>query len=305
MQIVRLTVPAADAELAADALWQHEPSAVHEEAGPDDTVVLTADVADLASPPLGADQSDGSSADSSSVLGVDQSDGSSAASRSSVVGAAMRAGWVLELIDLADDAHLDTWRAWAQPVRAGTRTVLQPAWLDVDPAVAHGNLVLRIDPGRAFGSGSHVSTRQVLAVIEAIGLAMATVLDVGCGSGVLAVAAARHGARGVLAIDVDEAAIHATMANAAYNGVAVRIEASQTPVGAIGGTFDLVLANIGVRVLVDLAPEIEPRVASGGLLVLAGLLAEQADEAVAAYLGCTELRRDLDEGWACVVLRRT
>lgn len=268
MQILRLTVPSADAELAADALWQQGPSAVHEEQGPNDTVALTADV-DL--PPLGGEPP---------------------------------ATWTVEVINLADDAHFDAWRAWAQPVRAGKRIVVQPAWLETDPAVAEGNLVLRIDPGRTFGSGSHISTRQVLATIEAIDITMATVLDVGCGSGVLAVAAARHGARGVLAIDVDEAAIHATMANASYNGVAVRIEASQTPVGALTATFDLVLANIGLRVLVDLAPEIEPRVEPGGLLVLAGLLTEQADEAVAAYTDCTEVRRDLDDGWACLVLRR-
>lgn len=259
-----MTVDASAAELAADALWQAAPSAVGEEALPDGRVRLTADVADPAAVP---------------------------------------GGWPVTVLEPDDDAHLDAWRAWAHPQRAGARIVLHPAWQPMGPS-APGDLVVPLDPGRTFGSGSHPSTRLVVAALEVHLCEGDRVLDVGGGSGVLAVVAARLGAASARAVDIDPAAPAVTLANARANGVADRVEASTTPVAAVGDRYDVVLANIGLGVLTELAGALRAAVRPGGLLVLAGLLDAQVDGLLASsYPAATELERSSLEGWAAVVLR--
>lgn len=203
---------------------------------------------------------------------------------------------------VVDEGLLDTWRAHAEPVRAGRRIVIQPAWLPV--GAGPGDVVVLVDPGRAFGSGSHPSTRLCAAALEEHLAPGATVLDVGCGSGVLSVLAARLGAPRVLAVDVDAAAIEATRSNATANGVAERVEARLGSIEEVPTGFEVVVANIGLGVLLELAPAMEARTAPGGLLVVAGLLAHQADAVVAALGGSVELARAEEAGWVASVLRR-
>lgn len=265
MPVVRVVVAAEEAELAADALWQAGPSAVGEEAQPDGTVALTADVVDAG-----------------------------------LVGGP----WPVTVVEIEDDTSLDAWRAWATPWRAGERIVLHPAWL---PALTapEGDVVVRLDPGRTFGSGSHASTRLVVAAVEAHLREGDRVLDVGTGSGVLAVVAARLGAASVRAIDIDPASPAVTRANAGHNDVAGIVTASTDPLGSVADTYDLVLANIGVRVLGEQAVDLVARVVPGGLLVLAGLLDDQVDGLLAAaYPTIIEVQRTSAEGWTAVVLRR-
>lgn len=262
--IVQLEVAEADVELAVDALWQGRPSAVSEEPLGDGRVRLTADPIDPAN---------------------------------------IDARWPVEPIDVDSGAHLDAWRAWARPVRAGRRIVLQPAWTPVASGATE-DLVLLIDPGRSFGSGSHPSTRLVLAALEDVLAGGERVLDVGCGSGVLAIAACRLGAASAVAIDIEPAAVLATIANAAANGVTARLTASADALATVGATFDVVVANIGVRVLRELGADLAARVAPGGLLVLAGLLTDQVDAATTACEGCVEVERRDEDGWTAVVLRR-
>lgn len=265
-RIVRLVVPPGDVELASDALWQRGPHAVHEEPQADGTVRLTADVAD--------------------VDGLDR----------------LGARWPVEVLEIDGDGYLDAWRAWARPVRAGRRFVLQPAWLEAPPSADGHDLMVLLDPGRAFGSGSHPSTRLVLALMEDLVEADASVLDVGTGSGVLAVAACLLGAASVVAVDVDAAAVEATERNARANDVVGRITVSTTPVADVVGAFDLVVANIGAAVLGDLADVLVASVRPGGHLVLAGLLAEQADAVVARFSGAVERERRAEAGWMAVAL---
>lgn len=262
--IVQLEVLVADAEVAADALWQASPSAVSEEPLGDGWVRLTADVMDPAQ--------------------VDPR-------------------WPIEVLALDGEAYLDEWRAWATTVRAGRRLLLQPAWLP-RPDGLDGDLVIVLDPGRSFGSGSHASTRLVLAVLEdAIG-GGERVLDVGCGSGVLAIAACLLGAGAAVALDIDPAAVETTRTNAAANGVGDRLAASVGDLATVAGTFDLIAANIGVQVLRDAGSALVERLSPRGLLVLSGLLADQVDEVVVRCGGCEELERRSEDGWSAAVLRR-
>ena len=177
-------------------------------------------------------------------------------------------------------AALEAWRPFARPVRVGALHV-RPAWLDPDddpPAV--GERVVVVDPTRAFGY-DHPSTVACLeAVAELAGPGVA-VLDVGCGSGVLALGAAALGAAPVVAVDADPVAVAATAASAIAAGLGV--DASTRPVGELTGRFDLVVANIGAAALRALAPAIAARVAPGGRLVLAGLLVEQVPEVALTY----------------------
>jgi ribosomal protein L11 methyltransferase len=262
--IVQIVVAAADAELAADALWQASPNAVGEVELEDGRVRLTADVVD---PAL-----------------VDPR-------------------WEPVVVPDEGDAHLDAWRSWAVPRRAGRRLVLHPEWIASEESAA-GDLVIVLDPGRAFGSGSHESTRLVLAAMEDLDLRGARVLDVGCGSGVLSVAACLLGAASARGIDIAAEAVTATRANAASNGVADRVSAEVLPLAEVEGPFDVVVANISAAALRELAADLERVVAPAGLLVLAGMLDEQVDEVLVAHAGSVEVARASEGGWAALVLAR-
>jgi ribosomal protein L11 methyltransferase len=177
-------------------------------------------------------------------------------------------------------AALEAWRPFARPIRVGALHV-RPAWLDPDddpPAV--GERVVVVDPTRAFGY-DHPSTVACLEAVAALARPGVAVLDVGCGSGVLAMGAAALGAAPVVAVDTDPVAVAATVASASAAGLVV--DASTRPVGELTGHFDLVVANIGAAALRALAPAVAARVAPGGRLVLAGLLVEQVPEVAVAY----------------------
>jgi ribosomal protein L11 methyltransferase len=177
-----------------------------------------------------------------------------------------------------------------------------PSWHNVPAAATH---VIRLDPGLAFGTGTHPTTRMCLRWIARHADAQASswqrTLDYGCGSGVLAIAAALHGARAIDAVDIDAAAVDAARANAAGNGVTVRCG---TPELA-QGHYDLVLANILATPLKLLAPVLCAHVASAGQLVLAGMLQRQADELTQAYAPWLALSvADADEGWILMHAQR-
>jgi len=203
----------------------------------------------------------------------------------------------------------DAWKRYFHVTRVGRRVVIVPSWESHEPAP--DDAVVALDPGMAFGTGTHASTRLCLEELDRLagdGPAPAAVLDVGAGSGILAIAAARlwPGAR-VVAVDNDPEAVKICAENCAANGVDVACSA--TPAGDVAGTFDLVLANIQAHVLTALRPDLAARLAPGGALVLSGLLSDQAEAVSAAYEagGLTRevLRPDgTDPSWSCVVLRR-
>jgi ribosomal protein L11 methyltransferase len=205
------------------------------------------------------------------------------------------------------EAHEDEWRdVWKQYFRAtrvGRTFIVRPSW---DPGtIADGDRVIDLDPGRAFGTGGHATTRLVIALAEEVeGRPVARFLDLGCGSGILAVAAARlwPRARG-LAVDIDPEATACADENLERNHVTT-VETRAGTLADAPGPFDVVLANIQADVLLPLAPELVAVLAPGATLVLSGLLTDAAPPVLAAYLaaGLTlEARRDEDE-WTALRL---
>ena len=168
-------------------------------------------------------------------------------------------------------------QAQFEPLRAGPRLWIGASWHVAPPDV---QAVVRIDPGLAFGTGSHPSTRLCLLFLERTVVGGERVLDYGCGSGILAIAAAKLGAAQVDAVDIDPQAIEVTRSNARENAVDLR---PCLPAELPGGRYDIVVANILAQPLIALAQELASRTAPGGRIALAGILSSQAHEVATAY----------------------
>ena len=181
------------------------------------------------------------------------------------------------------------------PIRVSERLWIVPSWHETpDPAAV--NLIL--DPGMAFGTGSHPTTRLCLEWLERNVSEGCSVLDYGCGSGILAIAAARLGAARVAGVDIDPQAVEAARSNAERNGVVALFADSAQPVA---GEYDVVVANILSNPLRVLAPAICAHVRSGGLLALSGILREQAEEIMAIYAQWLPMQvADMREDWVCL-----
>ena len=193
------------------------------------------------------------------------------------------------------------------PVEITPQFWVVPSWHEVPPQATK---VLRLDPGQAFGTGTHATTRMCLRWLAEAGrqgrLAGAQVLDYGCGSGILAITAALHGAPRPDACDIDAAALQATEANAAANGVTLGRVGSPDEVPGPEALYDVVLANILARPLLLLAPVLAARVRPGGHLVLAGILERQAEDLALAYAkaGLSLRVSDRQEGWVLMTASR-
>jgi len=200
-----------------------------------------------------------------------------------------------------DEDWLESWKATFTPIRIG-RFLVRPTWSDM--AASDGDAIaLVLDPGMAFGTGLHPTTQACLERLSTLEVAGKRLLDVGCGSGILGIAAAKRGAIGVTAVDTDPLAVRAAAENAACNGVAVAVSAGSA--ADVRGTFDLVLANIVAPVLRRIAPDLRARLAPGGALVLAGIIAGEEVETARAFvgLGLRVTDRDARGDWVSLVLR--
>lgn len=204
-----------------------------------------------------------------------------------------RALWHLRAFDLrpmsalsvttTDDATwASAWRDGYVPIRIGRLTIV-PTWLDV-PSGA--DLVIRLDPGMAFGTGLHPTTRACLELLQTVAPMPRAILDVGCGSGILGIATLLLGAERVVGYDTDELAVEATLRNAEANGLADRFVVHHgTLAEDAGEKFPLVVANLVAAVLVDLAPRLAAHTAHGGSLIASGIIETRANEVESALAG--------------------
>ena len=219
-------------------------------------------------------------------MGADPRDGlfdgtADAGALRAALDAALDGGGALRIEPLQDQDWERAWLEHFRPMRFGRRLWVLPGGQTAE--LADGDVAVELDPGLAFGTGTHATTALCLDWLGSLDLAGRRVIDVGCGSGILAIAALKLGAAGAVAIDHDPQALLATRENAARNGVADRL----TVLGADAPPpepADVVVANILAGTLIELAPQVEAMVRPGGLLALSGILAEQIDDVAAAYV---------------------
>lgn len=266
VRVLVLTCPGDDVELAADRLWAAGARAVEQRDRPGGDVDLVTVLA-------------GEDATALARFGE------------------VPTSWQLGFEDVADEPA-NTWREFARPVDIDGVAVIRPAWLE--PVGAP--IEIAIEPGASFGLGDHPTTRLCAESIVGAVRGGEHVLDVGCGSGVLAILALRRGADWAMAIDVSEAAREAAAANASRNGVADRMDVATTPVGAVHGRFDLVLANILAPTLVAIAGDLRRLTAPGGTLVVSGVLATAHDHVTEALAPMVVRGTHERDGWAAVEL---
>jgi ribosomal protein L11 methyltransferase len=214
---------------------------------------------------------------------------------------------------VAESDWSESWKANFQPLRIGRRLMIVPAWLH--PELAPGDVEIRLDPGMAFGTGTHPSTQLCLKIIERHLVPGAAMLDLGTGSGILAIAAAKLGASRVLAVDIAPEAVRVARENSAANEVAGQIEIAQASLAEVlAGQFGaewlstpLVIANILASIIGPMLEQGLGRLlAPGGLLVAAGILDSQAYRIIAALEAQgLELRaQEQMEDWVALIARR-
>jgi ribosomal protein L11 methyltransferase len=213
----------------------------------------------------------------------------------------------LRVTSLAEEDWANAWKEHFTIHRIGDRVVIRPPWLEYQPK---GNeVVVELDPGMAFGTGLHPSTRLTMLGVEQEIEPGDTVLDVGTGSGILAIAALKLGASHVDAVDVETVAVRATQDNAKRNGVDDRLDVRHGTVGPgepFQRTYDVVLANIIARILIELAGALVAATKPGGSMVLAGIIQDREHDVVKTFAkyGATVVGRRQHDDWISLVLHR-
>lgn len=208
---------------------------------------------------------------------------------------------------VADEEWSTSWKAHFKPTRVGRRLLIKPTWEEYEPLPE--DIILHLDPGMAFGTGSHPTTLLCLRVLEDAlenKSAQTTVLDVGTGSGILAIAAAKLGAAKVVGIDIDSDAVEVAKANIHLNECDSLIEVSATALEEIPDSYDIVVANILAEELARLATPLVDRVAPQGLLVMSGILVEKESVVTDAFrafpLSAPAVTKEGE--WICITYKR-
>lgn len=205
---------------------------------------------------------------------------------------------------VAEEDWASAWKQYFKPQRIGERIVIKPTWEDWD--AKPGEVVVQIDPGMAFGTGLHGTTRLCLHALEERVTPGATVADVGTGSGILAVAAALLGASQVTATEIDPLAVRIAQENIALNGVAQTVSVTEAAAPPTG-TFDIVVANILADVILSMAPALLTALRpGGGLLIASGIIDTRAGDVQAGLTkaGFTDLETRTEGEWAALLARR-
>ena len=213
----------------------------------------------------------------------------------------------IEHIGVREEDWADSWKQYYKPIKTGKRLVIVPVWETYE--AEDGEITVLMDPGMAFGTGTHETTRLCAGFVEEYTKPGCAVLDVGCGSGILAIAAAKLGAGKCFACDIDPVAVRVAKENAALNhtdNVKCEVsdllkQAEKTP-----GGYDLVVANIVADIIIRLAPDVGDYLAPGGTFVVSGIIAERAEEVLAVLRanGYAVVDEHFENGWYAAALKR-
>jgi ribosomal protein L11 methyltransferase len=207
--------------------------------------------------------------------------------------------------EIIGDAWRDAWKEHYKPFRLTQRITIRPPWESYE--AGPDEMVLELEPGRAFGTGLHETTSLVAAMIDELSdrYQEQPVLDVGTGSGILALIALRLGASQAIAIDNDPDAVAVTNENAQRNHAQSKVQASTQTLEEIEQQFPLVMANIQANVLIPMAEQLKAKVLPGGLLILSGILLPQAEEVRLAYASMELLQKQHKGEWVCLCLQHS
>lgn len=206
---------------------------------------------------------------------------------------------------VAEADWAEVWKERLSVLHVGQHVVIRPSWRDYAPAPE--DVVIRLDPGMAFGTGLHPTTQMCLVALEELVYSGVNVLDLGTGSGILAIEAAKLGAGRVLAVDNDPVAAKAARDNVVANGVQETIRVVHGSLSEVSGSYDLVVVNILARVILEMVQDgLAMRVRPGGALVAAGILADQEPGVVAALKqeGLILVERQQRDDWVCLVTKQ-
>ena len=217
---------------------------------------------------------------------------------------------LLTMENVKDEDWENNWKQFYKPMEIGERLLVVPEW---EQAKEDGRVKLILNPGLTFGTGSHATTRLCLTALESRIHGGERVLDLGCGSGILSIAALRLGAAGAFACDIDEKCIDVAYENAALNGIGKKQltvrQGDATKEGAlrdaIGTGYDVVVANIVADVIISLAPQVRHFLKEDGWFLTSGIIDDRADEVAAALTaaGWNIVESCTSEGWYCYICR--
>ena len=209
----------------------------------------------------------------------------------------------IELLNCAEEDWRNNWKKYFSPLDVGTKLTIVPSWYENYDT--HGRTALNIDPGLAFGTGGHETTRLCLEMCEKYMKSGDTVLDVGCGSGILGIAALLTGASRAVGVDIDEVAVRTAKENAELNGVADKFTAIHGSfTDKVEGKFDIVLANIVADAIIFLSKGVRDFMKEGSVYIMSGIIDTRADEVkaeVSKYFDIIE--EHLDGGWVCLAAK--
>ena len=213
----------------------------------------------------------------------------------------------VEHIGVSEEDWADSWKKYYKPIKTGKRIVIVPVWEKYD--AAEGELTVLMDPGMAFGTGTHETTRLCASLLEKYEKPGDLMLDVGCGSGILAICAAKLGAKECFACDIDPNAVRIANENAEINEtpqVTAEVSDLLKQVKKVDGGYDICCANIVADVIIRMAPDIGDYISDEGKIIVSGIITERKDETVAALEACGwRLVDSMEErGWFAGVLEK-
>ena len=213
----------------------------------------------------------------------------------------------VELHGVNEEDWADSWKKYYKPIKTGRKIVIVPKWEKYEPA--EGEICVLMDPGMAFGTGTHETTRLCASLLEDFVNPGAKVLDVGCGSGILAICAAKLGAGNCFACDIDENAVRIAGENAILNStpnVKTAVSDLLRHVPEINGGYDVCCANIVADVIIRMAPDVGRFVSDSGVLIVSGIIVERADETLSALkaAGWKLVDERRENGWFAGALKK-
>ena len=213
----------------------------------------------------------------------------------------------IDLIGVNEEDWANSWKAYYKPLHIGKHMVIVPAWERYEEQP--GDIVVRMDPGMAFGTGSHETTRLVIELLEEVVTPGMRVADVGCGSGILAICAAKLGAAECKAYDIDPVAVRVARENIADSGMEnVTCDVSDLLKGVdlAGGPYDLICANIVADIIIRMAPDVGRYMKEDAILLASGIITERAEEVISELeRNHLKIARRLDDnGWCALVVKK-